>query len=658
MPIKKIKHEVRFGFHFRDKNNKLIYRLEKYANEFQVDDPPVISQVRESFEYGEKIKVNDLILSVNGKKIKTINDYFKIKKKLKWNQKVEFVLWRDGNKIKSILRPKSFDDWKQRQTMIGVDVVKHLKNFVKVSEVQLFSSERPDIESEILIKVNDIILSINGNDVRSIEDFDRETLKLKPNDTIVYKLKRKKEIITTKEIKIINFNNFLKLNEEHCRETLSKIQADTILREYEEGDYTGITDERRAEIMLLGGDEENEKIFISTLVKKKKLNGKDTFLVEFIGTPDEDQLSMKFADGKKIFLKIYVYDVTDLNADKFYELEDYGEDTTNYFNNNCHVVKTEDFSWSEGNNILIQSKELETAFDFPKQLAFPYSVMQLPKYGSRKLEFRSFICTENQKFNEQDGRFIYYDNSCFRPEEYFLINYDDSGFDDYGDYADILAYSSSTINVEYKQPGYLEVNRKKYEDLKMALSFALKQGNGNKIENNLEKIKEHFKYGHFTAEANIQKILSLKKNYQLAQNNKINLDNVLKDLKKNSLINERYEIIDFLLNLATEDETFSSSDNDFIDKVSRELSLNKDKYQEIKKQKTVSVKLVDYGDKAGESVFGINQDMDIDEKLKILRKEYSRWNALTNNSDKTIRERARQMRDLAANLRSEYNKNN
>ena len=42
--------------------------------------------------------------------------------------------------------------------------------------------------------------------------------------------------------------------------------------------------------------------------------------------------------------------------------------------------------------------------------------------------------------------------------------------------------------------------------------------------------------------------------------------------------------------------------------------------------------------------------------LKILRKEYSRWNALTNNTDKMIRERAKEMRDLAANLRSQYNK--
>ena len=35
------------------------------------------------------------------------------------------------------------------------------------------------------------------------------------------------------------------------------------------------------------------------------------------------------------------------------------------------------------------------------------------------------------------------------------------------DYTDILSYSSSEIEVEYKQPGYLEINRRKYNDLKM-----------------------------------------------------------------------------------------------------------------------------------------------------------------------------------------------
>ena len=656
MPTKKIKHEVRVGFHFRDRNHKIILRDQKDA-----DDPPIISIVRESFEYGEKFKINDLILSVNGKKIKTIKEWFRIKEKLKWNQKIKFVLLRDKTKIVSTIQPKSFDEFKQKTIMIGVDVVKYLKNFVKVSNIDLFSSERPSIESEILIEKNDIILSINNNKISSIEDFDRETFKLKHGDNIIYKLKRKNKIITTKKIKIINFNDFLKLNEDHCRKYMNKIQADTMLREYEEGDYMGISDERRAEIMKLGEpeyeEEDQQKLFLSTKVMKKKLNGKDIFLVKFITIPDEDKFSIKFDEGKKIYLKIYVYDVTDLSSDKYYELEDYGEDTENYFNNNCHVIKTEDFSWSEGNNILVQSKELKSAYDFPSELAFPFSVLQLPKYGKRKLEFRSFVCTEDQKFNEEDGRFLFYKNSCFRPEECYLAT-DEYAFDDYGDYTDIYAYSSTLIFVEYKQPGYLETNKERYDDLKIALSFALKQHSGDNLEDSLEKVKEKIRYGDYTAEGNIKKILSLKKNYQEAKNSKIKLDDILKDLKKNSFVHERYQIIDFLLNLATDDETFTNSENSFIDKVSEQLELNKEKYQEIKKQKTASVKLVDFGERAGESVFGITKDMDKQQKLKLLRKEYSRWNALTNNTDKTIRERARQMRDLAANLRSEYNRNN
>ena len=398
-------------------------------------------------------------------------------------------------------------------------------------------------------------------------------------------------------------------------------------------------------------DDKNINIFTS--VKKKKINGKESFVVKFIDLPDDDILKKKEDEGKKIYLKIYIYDVTDLESDKYYEIQDTTGETEQYFSINCHVIKTEDFSWSEGNNILVQSKKLEPYGDHTNEIAFPYSVMQLPKYGKRKLSFRSFICTEDQKFDENNGRFISYENPCFRPEEYYLNTYDDS-FDEYGDYPEILSYCAREIEVEYKQPGYLEVNRIKYNDLKIALSFALTQNEEENLKGNFEKIKEDIRYGDFSIEGNIYKILNLKKNYEKALNNKIKLDDILKELKKNSVIHERYEIIDFLLNLATKDETFSQKENNFIDKVSKELELNKEKYQEIKKQKTASVKFVDFGDKTGESVFGITKEMNKEEKLKTLRKEYSRWNALTNNSDKTIRERAREMRDLAANLRSQY----
>lgn len=410
--------------------------------------------------------------------------------------------------------------------------------------------------------------------------------------------------------------------------------------EYDEDDY---------------GSDYQDKIYISTSVSKKKIAGKESFVVKLNDLPTDEKIENHTVGGKKIYLKIYVYDVTDLDEDKYFKIQDNGEDTGQYFLNNCHVVKTEDLSWSEGNEILVQTKELGSSGYHPSELAFPYSKLQLPKYGKRKLSFRTFICTEDQKFDENNGRFITYDNPTFRAEEYFLDSYSE-GFDEYNDYTDILSYSSSEIEVEYKQPGYLEINRRKYNDLKIALSLALNQDDKNNQKANLEKIKDSVRYGDFTVEGNIHKILSLKKNYEKSLNEKLNLDNILKDLKKNSVIHERYEIIDFLLNLATQDETFNSKENKFIDKVSKELELNKEKYQEIKKQKTSSVKFVDFGEEVEESVFGINKDMTKDEKLKILRKEYSRWNALTNNTDKMIRERAKEMRDLAANLRSQYNK--
>ena len=404
------------------------------------------------------------------------------------------------------------------------------------------------------------------------------------------------------------------------------------------------------------GSDYKDKIYISTSVSKKKVAGKESFVVKLNNLPTDEEIENHTIEGKKIYLKIYVYDVTDLDEDKYFKIQDNGEDTRQYFLNNCHVVKTEDLSWCEGNGILVQSTELETyGMKQLYELAFPYSKLQLPKYGKRKLSFRTFICTEDQKFDENNGRFITYDSPTFRAEEYFLDSYSE-GFDEYNDYTDILSYSSSEIEVEYKQPGYLEINKRKYNDLKIALSLALNQDDKNNQKANLKKIKDSVKYGDYTVEGNIHKILSLKKNYEKSVNEKLNLDNILKDLKKNSVIHERYEIIDFLLNLATKDETFNSKENKFIDKVSKELELNKEKYQEIKKQKTSSVKFVDFGEEVEESVFGINKDMTKDEKLKILRKEYSRWNALTNNTDKMIRERAKEMRDLAANLRSQYNK--
>ena len=64
---------------------------------------------------------------------------------------------------------------------------------------------------------------------------------------------------------------------------------------------------------------------------------------------------------------------------------------------------------------------------------------------------------------------------------------------------------------------------------------------------------------------------------------------------------------------------------------------------------------VDFGDKADESIFGLSKEMDDKTKCRILRQEYSRWNSQTNNSNKDKRVRAKEMVNLIANLRKQYN---
>jgi hypothetical protein len=114
-------------------------------------------------------------------------------------------------------------------------------------------------------------------------------------------------------------------------------------------------------------------------------------------------------------------------------------------------------------------------------------------------------------------------------------------------------------------------------------------------------------------------------------------------------------VINLLLNIATDDKTLTLEENRFLDDVAKKLELNQTKYLEIKKIETASLKFVDFGDKADESIFGLSNDMNDKEKCKVLRQEYSRWNSQTNNSDKDKRVRAKEMVNLIANLRKQYN---
>ena len=76
----------------------------------------------------------------------------------------------------------------------------------------------------------------------------------------------------------------------------------------------------------------------------------------------------------------------------------------------------------------------------------------------------SHILNKDLKFHETEGRPLNGSFVNYRPEHFKLDLYGNS-FDEYGSYPEILGYDSTEIEAEYKQAGYLGVNRQKLDSL-------------------------------------------------------------------------------------------------------------------------------------------------------------------------------------------------
>ena len=646
---------------FNNPKQKHRVRLDINLDEFP-NDLKIIGVQKKSISY-KVLKVGDIILELNEKKIKKLSEYFDETKKVIWGEKLKVKINRGGKILDKEIQTTSFDEYKKRSVMFGVETKLFKKEFVKVIKTQTLTSAGD------LIKKGDLILSfitkIMGVTIKkkicNNNDLLREIYNHEPTQRITLEVlrKSKKELI---EIKLISFGDFLINNETLTRDfpTLNEPQADLMLREYENSDYVGLSDDFKQKILNMDLEvekENNNEFFISTSVKKEKVSGKDCFVLYFNDFPEGYEI-----ENNSTYLKIYAFDVTDLDQEEYeniyYETEDYEDNPKleNYIRDNCHIIKTHNIDWSEGSMNLVQVKLLDPDDEPIEKLAFPFSVMHFPKAGKRKIEFRVFICTKELKFHETEGRPLHLSSINYRPEHFKYQPYGEDSFDEYNMYEEILAYESALIDAEYKQPGYLGANRQKLDSLIIPIGLQLAQIKNNDVDKSLKLVKDNIAYkGDRTVEGGINQTLNLKKFYNLMISENIDAEHYLKEIRNNSKIDERYEIINLLLNIATNDDTLIAKENNFIDNVAKKLELNQNKYQEIKRIETASLKSVDFGDKADESIFGITKDMDNKEKCKILRQEYSRWNSQTNNNDKTKRNRAKEMTILAANLRKQYN---
>ena len=222
--------------------------------------------------------------------------------------------------------------------------------------------------------------------------------------------------------------------------------------------------------------------------------------------------------------------------------------------------------------------------------------------------------------------------------------------------------STEILNFNFKEPGYMDelVNRDKVEDLTIKLGMCMAAADGTLDQKELNIIKTWAK--NLTSlleddkaqERNAHFSKFLKSSAIAAKTHKISLSNLVKDFNDIASKTQKYTAMQLLLDISGADGTLSKEEDVFINKIAKTTGINLSTFKEMKNKVIANVDNIDLSEKPSEESFGITEDMDDAEKMKVLRKEYTKWNGQTNHKDVKKKKRAKEMVKIIADLRKQY----
>ena len=222
--------------------------------------------------------------------------------------------------------------------------------------------------------------------------------------------------------------------------------------------------------------------------------------------------------------------------------------------------------------------------------------------------------------------------------------------------------STKILDFNFKEPGYMDelVNRDKVEDLTIKLGMCMAAADGTLDQKELNIIKTWAK--NLTSlleddkaqERNAHFSKFLKNSAIAAKTHKISLSNLVKDFNDIASKTQKYTAMQLLLDISGADGTLSKEEDVFINKIAKTTGINLSTFKEMKNKVIANVDNIDLSEKPSEESFGITEDMDDAEKMKVLRKEYTKWNGQTNHKDVKKKKRAKEMVKIIADLRKQY----
>jgi len=345
-------------------------------------------------------------------------------------------------------------------------------------------------------------------------------------------------------------------------------------------------------------------------------------------------IKMEEDDGKAKF-SLYIFDITDPN--------------------NKIPLTSNTEEWHDEEYLLFNTREMKIEYgahylDWSGLFALPEFIIVPPYKGKRKLEFKLYATSLKTKFTK--GKPIV-ENEKNKINEVYLTR-------------------SAEMEIQFDEPGYLEVKEfvDEVNERTVQLGLALANSDDHMDQREINIVKDWidsqyhwsmFDYldpGNENKIANEQKIkfsFIIKNSYDQLKDNRLSMSEIIRDLNAKATKAQKYDVINLLLNIAGSDEKLSIVEDKLLNKTARALNLDIEQFQKMKNIAIANIESIEHSEQFDESVFNITESMSNAEKCKLLRKEYTRWNAQTNNANEKLRTRARKMVELAAASRKKYN---
>ena len=335
----------------------------------------------------------------------------------------------------------------------------------------------------------------------------------------------------------------------------------------------------------------------------------------------KDQIDQTKLEKEEAKFTCYVFDITDKdNEIPLQGLTDPYKDDSFLLSSNRNMKVGIGFAYNEWTPM----------FRFPVHLVVP------PYRGKRKIKFIVSATKINAQF--ENGLIKKKKDLYFDLETIFELNFDEPGYLEAKEY-------DSELNEKIVQLG-------------MALAYSEKKINTTGIEAIKNWINFEVLYKDFSSftDQKVKYSFLLKNTHQMLKDNKLSLSEIVKEINFKSSISKRYDAMNLLLNIAGSDDRLSKEEDKLLNNIARALELDLNRFQEMKTSTIANIETIDQSDEDNEeTIFNFSKDMTDADKCKKLREEYTRWNRQTNNSNEKIRNQARKMVELTANLRKKYN---